>query len=699
MKNWPTALLLSFLWLCLLPSQADPPKEEVTIADDEWVEVPLDFTFPFYGNTYVTSFMFANGVIGFLDPLNIPGTGIQNDGLCCNSYDFTTTAYGDMGATYGGDYDGVRFDYVIMPWHTDLIDIGTGKFYIQGDDTFQSYFWENISEYYDQTDLNTFDTTIYPLGNIRFSYQAVDVQSHSVTVAIVGDLSAGEYNQWFYNNPSTDGGVYWTSGDTVPVEIEAGQSICEVDSTASYVCLYYAVGYAEAVYAAGCAASALYDSGCAGYAAAYLAQQCGISTLYNSACPGYATAYFNQQCSLSALYDPTCSGYETAYIDNQCTLDPLYSVSCPGYSLAAAEEEAEEDSSENEEYEDEWEEYAIFEPDTSFDTYDDFEIFDSNDFSMPTEDYDNVGFEPEFEEFNTSFEEVFAELEMEMMEVFEDFSMDMFEETFEEMEFDMPSMEDFEEMEIPEMEMPEMEEMSEPEMEMPEMEPEPEEVLDEPEMEETMEEPVEETEAEPEPEEETMEEEVLDEPVEEEEPEESEDTESEESTEDEEESADDEPEEEEVEEEIEEEVEEEEEESEETMVAESEEEEPEEELIAEAEVEEPTPAEKKKAKEKKMREIITAKLNSLAKEMGEAASLAEQQELQNFIIALLNFNLGFNSYNSSMIDGLFYIDRDIYLNMKVPENQRGLRNGLANEILHNKLVDIQYEENYGRSRI
>ena len=650
MKNWPTALLLLFLWLFSQGSLADPDKEEVTIVDDGWVEVPLDFTFPFYGNNYVTSFMFANGVIGFMDPGNIPGTGISYDGLCCNSFDFTAS-----NNNYG-NYGGVRFDYVIMPWHTDLIDIGTGKFYIQGDTTFQSYFWENISEYYDNTDLNTFDTTIYPTGNIRFAYQALDIQSHSVTVAIVGDLSAGEYTQWFYNNPSTDGGVYWTSGDTAPVEISGGQSICDVDSTASYVCTYYAVGYAEEIYNNGCAASALYDSGCPGYAAAYLSQQCGISS----------------------LYDESCTGYSTAYIDNQCTLDPLYSPSCAGYSAATAEEEAEA-SYEEEEFEDDWEEYATFEPETSFDDYFEFETFDSSDFSMPTEDYDNVGFEPEFEEFNTSFEEVFAELEMEMMEVFEDFSMDMFEESFEEMEFDMPSMEDFEEME-----MPEMEDMGE--MEMPE--PMEEEVLDEPEMEEPMEETMEEPEAEPEPEEETVEEEVLDEPSEEEEPEESEESEPEESTEDEEESADDEPEEE---------VEEEEEE--ETMVAEAEEEEPEEELVAEAEVKEPSPADKKKAKEKKMREIITAKLNSLAKEMGEAASLAEQQELQNFIIALLNFNLGFNSYNSSMVDGNFYIDRDIYLNMKVPENQRGLRNGLANEILHNKLVDIQYEENYGRSRI
>ena len=640
MKNWLTVLLLWFLWLFSSLSLADPPKEEVTIADDQWVEVPLDFTFPFYGNNYVTSFMFSNGVIGFMDPTEIPGSGLVYDGLCCNSFDFTAS-----NNNYG-NYGGVRFDYVIMPWHTDLIDIGTGKFYIQGDDTFQSYFWENISEYYDNTDLNTFDTTIYPTGNIRFSYQAVDIQSHSVTVAIVGDLSAGEYTQWFYNNPATDGGIYWTSGDPLPVEIEAGQSICEVDATASYVCTYCAVGYAEEIYDNACAADPLYDSGCPGWAAAYLSQQCGISTLYSANCPGYAAAYYSQQCGLSALYDTGCDGYETAYIDNQCTLDSLYSPSCPGYSAAVAEEEAEE-SYEEEEYEDDWEEYATYEPETSFEDNFEPEIFDSSDFSVVTDTYDG-GFEPPPEEYSVTFEEVFAELEIEMMEEFEDFSMDMFEESFEEVE------------------MPELEE----------------EVPDETIIEEPVEEP-EEVVEEPEPAEEPSEEEVLDEPVEEEEPEESEDEELEESTEDEEESAEDEPEEE----------------PEEVMVAESEEEEPEKELVAEAEVEEPTAEQKKKSKQKKMREIITAKLNNLAKEMGEAASLEAQKEIQSYILALLNFNLGFNSYNSSMTDGLFYVDRDIYKDKKIPENQRGLRNGLANEILHNKLVDIQYKEDYGRSRI
>ena len=78
--------------------------------------------------------------------------------------------------------------------------------------------------------------------------------------------------------------------------------------------------------------------------------------------------------------------------------------------------------------------------------------------------------------------------------------------------------------------------------------------------------------------------------------------------------------------------------------------------------------------------------------MGEAASLEEQQKLQSLILALLNFNAGFGSYSSSLVDGIFYEEKDIYSNKKIPDNQRGLRNGLANEILHKKLVDLQWQK-------
>ena len=104
-------------------------------------------------------------------------------------------------------------------------------------------------------------------------------------------------------------------------------------------------------------------------------------------------------------------------------------------------------------------------------------------------------------------------------------------------------------------------------------------------------------------------------------------------------------------------------------------------------------AKKKASKKDKMRQIISNKLQNLATEMGEAASLEEQQKLQNLILALLNFNAGFNDYNNQMlIDGEFYKDEGIYLDKDIPDNQRGLRNGLANEILHNKLMDLQWQK-------
>ena len=591
--------------LCL-PCKADAPIIEHTIADDGWVEVPLDFTFPFWGNSYTTSFMFANGVVGFFSPNNIPGTGIVNDGLCCSGIDFENASYSSMSSQ---GYGGVRFDFTIMPWHTDLIDTGPGHFYTQGDSTYQKYMWEAVDEYYQTARENTFDLTIYPLGNIHMTYQELDIANHSVTVAVVGDLSEGEYIQWFYNHP-TSGAIYWDTSESAPVDIGEGASICDVVPLSSLVCDYYPEAYAEAYYEEQCTANPLYDTGCVGYYEAYTNQQCSINTLWSSVCSGYETAYFNQQCSLDSLWSISCPNYETAYLDDQCETDPLYSVYCSGYAMAIAEEEIEQEL--EEEFEEEWEEFLTYELETTI-PWDDFE-FDTEFTDMPIiEDYDIIddfSLEPEMD-FEITFEEVVQELEIELMEEFE--------------EFEEPPMEEFNE--------PETEEEIE------------EEVLEEPEPEEESE-----PEPEPEPEEEEDSDEIMlaEEEDEEEEPEEE-------------------------------------------MVAEAEEEESEEEKVAEAETKEPTPEQKKKSKENKMREIITNKLKSLAKEVGEASTLQAQKDLQNYIIALLGYSSGFSTYGSELIDGNFYKDEEIYQNVRLPENQRGLLNGLASEILHEKMVDMQWQ--------
>ena len=71
-------------------------------------------------------------------------------------------------------------------------------------------------------------------------------------------------------------------------------------------------------------------------------------------------------------------------------------------------------------------------------------------------------------------------------------------------------------------------------------------------------------------------------------------------------------------------------------------------------------------------------------------ALQAQKDLQNYIIALLGYNSGFNT-GTALVDGIFYEYEDIYTNKKIPENQRGLLNGLASEILHEKMVDMQWQ--------
>ena len=72
------------LLFCYSYSSADPPINELTISDDGYAEVPLDFDFPFFGNTYSKSWMYSNGVVGFLNPSTLSGTPRH---MCCNGMD------------------------------------------------------------------------------------------------------------------------------------------------------------------------------------------------------------------------------------------------------------------------------------------------------------------------------------------------------------------------------------------------------------------------------------------------------------------------------------------------------------------------------------------------------------------------------------------------------------------------------------
>lgn len=129
---------------------------EYSISDDGNVQVPIPFDFPYGydGRTFTNSWMFSNGVVGFMSP-----TG----SFCCNGID---VANGDWSNYTGLPY----FSFSIAALWTDLINLnvdidGDGikdsGFFTQEVDTDNDgqvdtlrYLWRNISEYYNRDTAN-----------------------------------------------------------------------------------------------------------------------------------------------------------------------------------------------------------------------------------------------------------------------------------------------------------------------------------------------------------------------------------------------------------------------------------------------------------------------------------------------------------------------------------------------------------------
>lgn len=272
--------IVAFL-ACIGIAQAQVVQHQ--ISDDAYARVPLQFGFPYYGRVFTESFMFSNGVVGFINP--------DWNGWCCSGFNLTQT-------------QGSPFNYAIMGLQTDLINYGSGRFTSEGTATYQRYRWQNISEFGVPNNLNTFSIEIRPTGYIGINHENINISSwRPITVGMTGDTSLGEYTQYYhgpgYNSTQNVSYITQNTGDR-----------CLIDPLSS--------------------------TSCPGYAAAYLTQQCSLNTLYDSSCPGYAQAYFDNQCRLNALYDRTCPGYAEAYYNQQCSLNPLYDRRCPGYETAYA---------------------------------------------------------------------------------------------------------------------------------------------------------------------------------------------------------------------------------------------------------------------------------------------------------------------------------------------------------------------------
>ena len=302
---------------CSVDPQSSPAcpnfRTYYNMTDDGYAQVNLPFTFPFYGNNYTTSYMFTNGVIGFLNP---------NNSFCCDGVDLNEQAL----------IPNSPWNYAIYALNTDLYPGTNSTFYTQQTDggTGLRYTWDKVVEIGTNLE-NTFSVNIKDTGYIGITYDQVNLNSYrNPLVGIAGNINAGEYSQYYYGAYSS---IPNLAGTTITFTGTETTDVCAVNPLWSSTCK----GYAEAYYNQQCSYNALYDTGCPGYAQAYYNQQCTINQLYDTGCPGYAAAYLTYQCNLDQLYSPSCPGYAQAYYDQQCTADPFYDTGCAGYQTAVTE--------------------------------------------------------------------------------------------------------------------------------------------------------------------------------------------------------------------------------------------------------------------------------------------------------------------------------------------------------------------------
>ena len=305
-----------------------PPTGTTTIHnmwDDGHVHVPLQFGFPFFGKTFTNSVMYDNGVVGFFAPATTTTQKIGCDPAVdgyCGGNNWYSQPYSTV--------TGPQWNYMIAPLHTDMRPVPGSVYSTTGDATQMTYRWQDVGEYYNPSNLNTFSLQIKPSGFIGVNYEKINLGQSNVSVGLTGDLSKGEYAQHFWQPAGTiiNSIPNWNVLGT-------GVDLCATDPLSSNTC----PGYAAAYLSQQCTISPLYSAQCPGYADAYFTQQCNANPLYNVNCAGYASAYLNYQCSLDPLYSTTCSGYEKAYHDKQCSINPLYATDCAGYAQAYHEQQ------------------------------------------------------------------------------------------------------------------------------------------------------------------------------------------------------------------------------------------------------------------------------------------------------------------------------------------------------------------------
>ena len=64
---------------------------------------------------------------------------------------------------------------------------------------------------------------------------------------------------------------------------------------------------------------------------------------------------------------------------------------------------------------------------------------------------------------------------------------------------------------------------------------------------------------------------------------------------------------------------------------------------------------------------------------------------QDFMISAITNQARFNPYYQKQIDGGVYAETVSLPTKDIPDNKQGLRNNLAQQVLHEKMIQLQYK--------
>ena len=160
--------------------RTNPAARQVQLGDDGNVNVPLQFQFSYFGQTFSNSWMHSNGVVSFQNPST---TG----NFCCSGVDLTRTTDS-------------RYNYAIMPLWTDLYARTSASTYVLGTDTSVTYGWYGTSQYANSNNRSSFEVRLDSAGTVDMRWSGAVVSSAAVTMGFTGNLSRGEYYQNYHGN-------------------------------------------------------------------------------------------------------------------------------------------------------------------------------------------------------------------------------------------------------------------------------------------------------------------------------------------------------------------------------------------------------------------------------------------------------------------------------------------------------------------